>query len=200
MADKVHLVRHGEVHNPDNLVYASLPGFGLNDTGRRQAEAAARYLAFKPLVAVWSSPLQRAVETASEIARRAGLPVQVCDELIEWRLADSWAGIRWDELSEHRPGELERYLSDPLGLDVGTESLSRLASRMTGAVESLHRRHPEGEIVIVSHQDPVQAARLLLIGRRLESLQKDKPSHASVVTLQPGTPWKETARWAPAHP
>lgn len=95
MASYVHLIRHGEVENPEHVVYARLAGFGLSDRGRRQATEAARYLARRPVVAVWSSPLQRALETAWVLAEPHGLPVLVDDELTEWKLADDWAGIVW---------------------------------------------------------------------------------------------------------
>ena len=57
----IHLIRHGEVDNPRDVVYADMPGFGLSETGRRQAEAAGSYLAATPLVRIVSSPLDRAL-------------------------------------------------------------------------------------------------------------------------------------------
>ena len=72
MAARVHLVRHGEVHNPDHLVYASLPGFTLSERGEAQARAVARYLGRQPIVGVWSSPLERALRTAEPLAQRVG--------------------------------------------------------------------------------------------------------------------------------
>jgi broad specificity phosphatase PhoE len=197
MAARIHLIRHGEVHNPDHVVYASLPGYGLTDLGRSQAREAARYLGSSPVVAVWSSPLERALDTAAIIAGRFGVPVRVEPELVEWRMADDWAGIVWEDLPERRPGELEAYLEHPWDLPFASESLDRLAHRMRTAITALHTRHSEGDVVVVSHQDPVQAARLSLTGRPLVSQNADKPDHCSVITLKPGKPWRELTVWSP---
>ena len=63
-------MRHGEVHNPERILYGRLPGYHLSDRGRRQAQAVADSLADNDIVAVVASPLQRAQETAAPIARR----------------------------------------------------------------------------------------------------------------------------------
>ena len=69
------LVRHGEVLNPDHVVYADLPGFGLSNRGRAQAEETAEHLATSGAAVVVSSPLLRAVQTAGPIADRLGVPI-----------------------------------------------------------------------------------------------------------------------------
>lgn len=199
MAIHVHLVRHGEVHNPDHLVYADLPGFGLSDLGRVQARETARYLGSSPIVAVWSSPLQRALETATPIAARAGVSITVDDRLTEWALLREWAGLGWDELGDIRPGEVEAYLEHPLESGIGSESLSELARRMSEAVRDINTRHRDGDVVIVSHQDPVQAGRLALTGRDLSTLHTNKPTHGSVTTLTPAASWREDSSWEPAQ-
>ena len=68
---------------------------------------------------------------------------------------------------------------------------------METAARSAHDRHPDGEVVVVAHQDPIQSGRLLLTGRPLTELAKDKPGHAAVVTLRPGATWVELSHWAP---
>lgn len=193
---RVHLVRHGEVHNPEQVVYAALPGFGLSERGHAQAKDVARYLRSAPVTAVWSSPLQRALETAEPIARSHDLAIRLADDLVEWKMADAWAGIRWEGLPTKRPGELEAYLEDPLDMPFASESLSALAERMRAALADIAARH-EGDVVVVSHQDPVQAARLSLTGRDLATQHTDKPMHGTVITLRPGTPWTELTVWSP---
>ncbi|MFP5330829.1 MAG: histidine phosphatase family protein [Acidimicrobiia bacterium] len=195
---KVHLVRHGEVHNPDHVVYASLPGFGLNERGRTQAKEVARYLRNAPVTAVWSSPLQRAIETAEPIARAHDLPIRIAEDLIEWKMADDWAGIPWDGLASERPGQLEAYLTDPLNMPFASEPLTALAARMRSALARIADGH-DGDVVVVSHQDPVQAARLALAGRDLRTQHTNKPQHGTVITMRPGTPWVELAAWTPAQ-
>lgn len=197
MASRIHLVRHGEVHNPRHVVYASLPGFGLTDLGTRQAKEAARYLGSQPVVGVWSSPLQRALETAAPIARRFGLSVSVDEGLTEWRLSERWAGIVWEDLPRDRPGELEAYLDHPHDLSFADESVDQLSRRMRAVIERIDQAHDRGDVVVVSHQDPVQALRLSLTGRSLSDLNHDKPAHGTVVTLKSGRPWREETSWSP---
>lgn len=195
MASMVHLMRHGEVDNPRHVVYARLPGYGLSARGRGQAEAASRYLIRRPVVSIWSSPLQRALETAEVIAARFQLTVRVHPDLTEWRFADGWAGIVWEDLPRQRPGQLEQYLATPWDLDFGEETLDDLASRIAGVVRDLDDHHPEGDVVLVSHQDPVQAGRIRLTGRDLSELGVDKPGHASVLSFRLRDSWEEVARW-----
>ena len=197
MANLIHIVRHAEVHNPDHVVYARLPRFGLSERGFGQAEDAARYLAGQPIAAVWSSPLERALQTADAIAKRHTLTVKVDGNLTEWKLADRWEGIIWEDLPEQRPGELEAYLEHPWDLPFADESLEELAERLVSAIKALNDRHLDGDVVIVSHQDPVQVARLTLTGTPLTEQHTDKPQHATVFTFRPHQDWDEAARYDP---
>ncbi len=72
----VHLMRHGEVHNPEGILYGRLPGYYLSDLGREMAEMVARFLAPKDVVRVVASPLERAQETAGPIAAAFDLPIE----------------------------------------------------------------------------------------------------------------------------
>lgn len=198
MASVAHLVRHGEVENPHHTVYADLPGFNLSARGRRQAAWAGDTLASHRIRAVYTSPLDRAVETASEIAGRHNLACTVVADLTEWELMNRWRGLPWRELDRYRPGELDSYLASPLQMDFSPETVEELAARVGGTVSALAESHPGQEIVIVCHQDPIQTARLLLTGRSLALLHEAKPRHCELISLVPGTPWKEIARHAPA--
>lgn len=199
MAFYTHLVRHGEVDNPRHVVYGRMPGFGLTDRGRRQAEDAARYLGRRPVVAVWSSPLERALETAAIVAAKHALAVNVADGLTEWMLADSWESLVWEDLPVLRPGELEAYLEHPWDLAFSSETLETCADRMAAVINDVNQGHRDGDVVFVSHQDPVQAVRLLLTGRSLFDQHLEKPEHATVITLEPGRPWSEVARYDPSE-
>lgn len=199
MAALVHLVRHGEVDNPDHLVYSDLPGFGLSPFGVEQARRVGRYLGARPVVAIWSSPLERALRTAEEIAGRTGVPVKVDSGLTEWRITNRWKGQTWRDLPHVRPGELEAYLESPDDLPFAEESLAQLADRVAATARRLDEQHPHGDVVIVSHQDPIQAGRLRLIGAPLDGLHQDKPAHGAVVTLRPGPAWRVETIWDPSE-
>ncbi len=101
-------------------------------------------------------------------------------------------------MDTHFPGDLEAYLSHPWDLPWSVEPLEALAQRMAAAVRRWSQQS-DGPIAIVSHQDPIQAARLTLTGRSLQTLNQDKPVHAEVFELTPGSPWEEQSRWAPAE-
>lgn len=197
MAALVHLVRHGEVTNPDNIVYGTLPNFGLSTLGVEQARKVGRYLGPRAVVAIWSSPLERSLRTAEEIAARSGVPVRVDTDLTEWETIDRWSGHPWRELHSRFPGELEAYLEHPSNLDFAKETLGELADRMAAVARRLDEEHPHGDVVIVSHQDPIQAARLRLVGSTLDGLHDEKPSHGAVITLRPGPTWVEQTMWTP---
>ena len=79
----VHVMRHGEVYNPDKILYGRLPDYHLSDKGRAQAQAVADWLADRDVVYVVASPLERAQETATPIAERHNLPIDTDEELIE---------------------------------------------------------------------------------------------------------------------
>jgi broad specificity phosphatase PhoE len=196
----VHLVRHGEVENPDHVVYASLPGFGLSSRGQRQAAAAGERLRRGRVTLVLSSPLQRALETAAIVASSLQAAVSTDARLLEWQLGEHWAGTRWNDLDLRFPGQLDAYLDHPEDLEFSPESLDRLARRVSALVEEVASANAGTETVVVSHQDPIQAGRLNLTGRPLAGLQSNKPGHCSVVTLsrEPGGPaWTESSYWEP---
>ena len=79
----VHLLRHGEVENPRHVLYGRLPGFHLSANGLEMAAAAADFFAERAVVALFSSPLERAQETARPVAERLGLEIVTDDRLIE---------------------------------------------------------------------------------------------------------------------
>src|SRR5487761_612768 len=79
----VHLLRHGEVHNPDGVLYGRLPGYHLSANGRMMAAAAADFFDGRPVAAIFASPLERAQETAQPVAERLGLDIVTDERLIE---------------------------------------------------------------------------------------------------------------------
>ena len=191
----VYLIRHGEVHNPKGIVYADLDGYELSELGSAQAAKAATRLPKRPTIV--SSPLQRAVETAGIIAAAVSASVVIDDELTEWYLGRRWAGHVWESLDDDFPGELTAYFDHPTRLPFSDESLEALATRIAGRVRR-HREDVVGPLVIVSHQDPIQAGRLALTDRPLGELHRDKPGHCAVITVeQERDAWREHGMWAP---
>lgn len=179
---RVHVVRHGEVHNPTGILYGRLPGFRLSDNGVAQAAAVADFLADRDVVAVIASPLQRAQETAAPIAARHNLPVDTDPDLIEsenffegkpmgpgdgaWRNPRYW----WQLRNPLRPSWGEPYVE--------------VASRMSSAADKARVRGAGHEVVCVSHQLPVWTLRLHVTGQRLwHDPRRRECGLASVTTL-----------------
>ena len=200
MLRRLLLVRHGEVHNPDHICYGDLPGFGLSPQGRLQAQAAAGYLVGLGADLLVSSPIERARETAGIIGRELGLSPVADDRLHEWRLGARWAGVAWEALQEAFPGELGAYFSHPQNLAFSPESLAEVALRIAGLITDLGDHHPGKTAILVSHQDPIQAARLALTGAGFDGFHTDKPRHCAVFTLSGGPDWHLEAAWAPTGP
>jgi broad specificity phosphatase PhoE len=162
---QVHLVRHGEVYNPDGILYERLPGFHLSDKGKAQATAVADALADRDIVAVIASPLERAQETAAPIAARHDLPVDTDPELIE-----STNFLQGRRISPGdgawRDPRVWWLLRNPFTPSWG-EPYKQIAARMSTAVDKARARAAGHEAVCVSHQLPIWTLRLHLTGKRL---------------------------------
>jgi broad specificity phosphatase PhoE len=178
----VHLLRHGEVHNPEGLLYGRLPGYHLSELGQQMATAVADALADHDVSLVVASPLERAQETAQPIADRHGLPVLTDGRLIE--AGNFFEGKKFGvgDGSLRHPGVWPR-LVNPFRPSWG-EAYERIAERMLEVVNQARQDAEGHEAVLVSHQSPVWIARLKLEGRRLwHDPRKRQCSLASLTTL-----------------
>jgi broad specificity phosphatase PhoE len=160
----VHLLRHGEVHNPDKILYGRLPGYRLSTTGEAMALAAAEWFADKDVAHLVSSPLERAQQTAQPVAKTLGLSVTIDERLIE--AGNAFEGLRvgvgdgalraprhwWKLRNPFRPSWGEPYVE--------------IAARMLAAVEAARDAARGHEAVLVSHQLPIWTLRLHVEGRR----------------------------------
>ena len=161
----VHLLRHGEVDNPGGIVYGRLPGYHLSANGCLMAAAAADYFAERPVVALFSSPLERAQETARPLAERLGLQVVTDDRLIEsW---NHFEGLKFGvgDGSLRRPSHW-MHLTNPFRPSWG-EPYHDVATRMAAAMETAREAAAGREAVCVTHQLPIWVTRRTAEGRRL---------------------------------
>lgn len=187
----VHVVRHGEVHNPERVLYGRLPGYALSELGRRMADLVAADLADRDVVEVVASPLERAQETAAPIAAAHALTVGTDSRLIEAGNRFEGRQVAGGKGILREPG-LYRYLLNPLRPSWG-EPYTRLAARMVAAVEDARTRAEGHESVLVSHQAPIWLLRSALEGRRLwHDPRKRECSLASVTSLTYAGPTLES--------
>jgi broad specificity phosphatase PhoE len=161
----VHLVRHGEVHNPDRILYGRLPGFGLSETGRTQAQRVAEHLAPADVTALFVSPMQRAQETAVPIAEKLGVDPVTEDRLIEAANGFEGQHVGVGDGALRRP-EFWPLLRNPFRPSWG-EPYLEIAHRMLGAAHRARAAAAGHEAVCVSHQLPIWTLRRFLAGERL---------------------------------
>ncbi|HEX6953487.1 MAG TPA: histidine phosphatase family protein [Agromyces sp.] len=166
-AEQIHLVRHGEVFNPQGVLYGRLPGFGLSDLGRRMADAAAADLQShrRPVSAVVSSPLQRTRQSAEPVAERFRLEVRLDDRIIE--PTNRFEGKRMTgRESALRDVRNWSYLVNPWEPSWG-EPFRSIADRMVQAMTDAADSVATGDVVMVSHQLPIWMAHRRITGRSL---------------------------------
>jgi broad specificity phosphatase PhoE len=161
----VHLVRHGEVYNPDRVLYGRLPGFGLSPRGIEQAELAARYLAERDISYVVSSPLERAQQTAQPLARKLGLPVAVDERLIEAANYLEGKPVAGGRGLLADPSNW-KYFHNPIRPSWG-EPYAEIAQRVLAATRAARDAADGHEAVCVSHQLPIWVARRYVQGQHL---------------------------------
>lgn len=172
---RIHLTRHGEVFNPQGILYGRMPGYGLSERGFEMAERVAEALPAKDphIRALVSSPLQRAQETIAPLARTLDLPVEIDERVIEAQ--NDFEGTRVTKDSLLRDPRSLYLVRNPLRPSWGEAYLDQ-ALRMRAAMMSLRARLTEigreeglDEVsgVIVSHQLPIWSTRLWTEGRPL---------------------------------
>ncbi|HLS64033.1 MAG TPA: histidine phosphatase family protein [Ruania sp.] len=163
----VHLLRHGEVHNPDRVLYGRRPGFGLSEQGRAMAARVAGAFADREadLVYLAASPLQRAQETAAPLSEAFGLEVDTDGRLIEAVNYFEGSTVGKDPTVLLDPRHWPK-LVNPAKPSWG-EPYTEQAERMFAAIREAKRRAAGHEAVLVSHQLPIWVVRRTLEGRSM---------------------------------
>lgn len=165
-ADRIHLVRHGEVHNPEGVLYGRLPNFGLSDLGHRMALAAAEDLKAqgRRVAALYCSPLQRTRESARPFTKIFGL-----DPIADERFIEPTNVFEGKVLSAGRlllQPQRWIHFRNPNRPSWG-EPYQQVVARMTEAVLEAADSVSHGDVVIVSHQLPIWMVHSSVTGRKL---------------------------------
>ncbi|MEU6848566.1 histidine phosphatase family protein [Actinacidiphila alni] len=161
----VHVMRHGEVHNPEGILYGRAPGYHLSELGRKMADRVAEHLAERDITHVVASPLERAQETAAPVAAAHGLEIATDERLIE--AANVFAGKTFGvgDGALRKPANW-KYLTNPFRPSWGEPYVDQVV-RMTAALAAARDAARGHEAVCVSHQLPIWIARSYAEGRRL---------------------------------
>jgi broad specificity phosphatase PhoE len=182
MRTTVHLLRHGEVFNPDKILYGRLPGFRLSEVGQQMAVNAADWLTGRDVTYLVTSPLQRARETAEPIGSAFGLPVATDDRLVE--AGNSFQGKRVTGPGGvlKQPSNWVRY-RNPFRPSWG-EPYRQVALRMYAAALKARDLAEGHEAVCVSHQLPIVCLRRYVERQHLwHDPRKRQCSLASITSL-----------------
>ena len=178
----VLFVRHGQTATTGKVLPGRAAGLHLAESGRAQAASLADRLArLKRVDAVYASPLERARETATPIAKARGMNVTVDKGLLECDFG-SWTGGALKDLA--RTPEWSAVQRYPSGFRFpGGESFREMSTRITTAVARLCAAHPGGVVVAVSHADPIKAAVADALGMHLDLFQRVVISTCSVTAV-----------------
>lgn len=164
MQTVVHLLRHGEVHNPDGILYGRSPGYHLSALGRQMADRVAARIGERDIVHLVSSPLERARETAAPLATARGLEVQLDERVIESTNIFEGRPFAMGKGVLRKPSVWPK-LWNPARPSWG-EPYKEVVARMWPAVEDARAAAAGHEAVVVSHQLPIWITRLAAEGRR----------------------------------
>ena len=179
----VHLLRHGEVHNPTGVLYGRRSGYHLSELGTAMAQRVADTIEDRDIARLVSSPLERAQETAAPLAKARGLDVVVDDRVIEAGNVFEGQGFGVGDGALRKPSAW-RHLWNPWRPSWG-EPYKQLVARMLAAVYDARDAARGHEAVIVSHQLPIWITRLALEKRSfLHDPRRRQCTLCSITSLQ----------------
>jgi len=181
------LIRHAEI-GASGILVGWMEGWGLNSTGKLQAQRLAGRLSGLPIGAVYASPLERTVETAEIVAAPHGLKPERLKDLGEVDFGE-WEGYTFEDLQnddQWRQYNLCRTCTQP----PGGEWITDVQTRMTRSLNCLAERHPEETIAVVSHGDPLRCAVAHFLGVPIDFISRFEIAPASVTVV-------EIASWGP---
>jgi broad specificity phosphatase PhoE len=176
------LIRHGDTDAIGSVMAGWTPGWHLNPRGRQRAEKLAERLAGVAIRAVYTSPLERAIETAEPIARGHGLELQHVPEIGEIHIGE-WQGLTMQELDKRE--DWRRFNTFRCGTRApGGELMLETQTRMVRQLDSLRSKHPDEIVALVSHGDPLRGALAYFLGIPLDLVLRLEVSPASLSIVQ----------------
>jgi len=178
------LIRHGHTDWIDKKLAGWLPDVHLNDLGKQQAEELPRRLAALDITAIYSSPLERAVETAKPLAKARGLRIQRVGDLGEVKFGD-WQGQPLKVLSGKKEWMIVQAAPSAFQFPHG-ESFRETQSRAVGAIEKIIASHATGTLVAFSHGDVIKLIVAYYSGIALDNFQRIAISPASISVIELG--------------
>ena len=151
-------LRHGQAQNNiERILTGRTPGVPLTETGIDQANKAAKFLEHMNISAIYSSPIERARHTAEIVGKHNSLDVTIDDRLIELDMG-KFTGVSYDEIFTIHGNIFMKFYNGELEIaHNGVETFSEVKKRILGIVDHVIENHPDENIVLVTHMDPIKA-------------------------------------------
>ncbi len=183
----LYLIRHGATSANEQRPYV-LQGQGVNhglsETGQRQASQLGEFLADRTIDHIYSSPMIRAVETASAVARHHDLEVTTIDEILEVNVGD-WETLNWDEVMRDYPDEYHQFMDNPAENGyVGGESYGDVFRRCEPVLNRLLDQHRGETVVVVAHNVVNRVLLAPLLGIELRRAKDVRQSNAGINVIK----------------
>ncbi|MGH2712232.1 MAG: MSMEG_4193 family putative phosphomutase [Actinomycetota bacterium] len=179
------LLRHAVTDMTGKRLYGRSQGVTLSEEGRRHAEDLARRVSEVPLDALYSSPLERCIETAGPISEASGLEVQILEGVLEIDYG-SWTGKPFTTLSRTKLWKEFHGATPSSPRFPGGETLAEAQARAVGTVSELAERHPKGTVAVVTHGDVVALVLAHFSGIHVDHFQRLEIAPASVTAIAVG--------------
>jgi probable phosphomutase (TIGR03848 family) len=178
-----YLVRHGVTDHTGARLSGRTEGIHLSEDGRKQADLVAGSLAAVPIKAVYSSPIERTMETARPVAAKHGLPVQVTPAVTEVDFG-KWTNRSFKTLRRTKLWEMVQRFPSSTRFPDG-ESLYEVQTRAVGEIERLSSLHAKQAVCVVSHADVIKLIAAHYVGTHLDLFQRlhIAPASVSVIAL-----------------
>ncbi len=161
---QLHLLRHGQTPASRENRFSGASDPPLTDTGRLMAESFGRAYAATPWAAIYTSPMTRARDTAAPLCRALGIEPVIDDALREISHGE-WEGLTNAEAEARDPAAYAYWKADVAGRGApGGEAAFAVAARAVAAVDRIKTRHPDGNVLVVSHKATIRIITCALLG------------------------------------
>ena len=155
---QIIFLRHGQAkNNTDRILAGRTEGVPLTDTGIEQAKHTAELLEKMNISAIYSSPIQRAKHTAEIAGKYNSIDVTIDDRLIELDMG-KFTGMHYDEIFNDHGNVFMKFYNGELEIaHNGVETFTQVKNRVLGLVDDIIENHPDENVVLVTHMDPIKA-------------------------------------------
>lgn len=184
------LVRHGAHDWLGRGIAGRLPGVVLNAEGRGQADQLVGRLRDRTIAAIYSSPVERAQQTAAPLAKARGLPVAIDEAFSEIDFGE-WAGRSFAELEADHDRWRTWCERKSVAAAPGGEAFTAVQRRVLDGLERLRRRHPGGVVAVFSHGDAIKAAVAGVLGLPVDHIERFEIAPASLSVIEAGEGWAQ---------